>query len=157
MFLGGMKEGAGVGSGTDPERAVFEAGSGEFEGVEGPSSAGALVVSAHIKVGIEVEDSKGALGSGGVEGGETGKSDFVTAAETDDELGFFESGGCESGIFALGGFKVFIVAGDVAEVTEFKGLMDAEVSEGLSQVLRALLGADSALVTEDAFVAGESD
>jgi hypothetical protein len=157
IFLCGLEKGGCVASGTDSESRVFCSDPGEIECVAGPGSAIALVFEAHIEMGVEVKDAEGALGTGGIEGGEAGESDFVTPAETDHELRFFQSGTGEAGELALGGFKVFVVAGNVAEVVEAEGLMDGEVAESGADVLRALLGSDSTLVSKDAFVAGESE
>lgn len=49
------------------------------------------------------------------------------------------------------------MASDVAEIVEAEGLVDGEVAEGGSDVLRALFGTDSALVSEYAFITRESD
>jgi hypothetical protein len=116
-----------------------------------------LIVSAHVEVGVEVEDADGALRAGGIQSRKRGESDFVTTTEADDELRFFEGGGGESGKFSLGKFELFIVARHVTQVVEGKGLVDGEVRQGLAELLGALLGTNAALVAEYTFVTGESE
>lgn len=108
-------------------------------------------------MGIEVEDADCALRTSGIQSRKRGESDFVAPSEADDELRFFECCGGESGIFPLGEFEVFIVAGNVAQIVEGKGLVDGEVRQGLAELLGALLGTNAALVAEYTFVTGESE